>query len=585
MFNSKVKQEPVKKATHINDSSFISYCPLASDERVVSFQDGQSVSIKRASDKHEGRFAKLTNFYFKNNHLSKEHAKIRYDQQQGFYIQDANSTFGTVLNNEKVLIAGVEHLLNTNDTVGLIMSKTSLQIKKITQEFVSANSADKEIRSIPISKFDNPTIVLNFRIEIKDSVLKLVPIERDEARVTIDAKTGLKSIYSDHAKSLINVEEIPDDTESSDNEVEVVDIDIVSNPVTKIDSVCFNGHISDDQIIEIDISDDELVSGKQTHSKENKITESDCIGDGETQKTLSRSASVEELTPTDRVESHASKMIVEVPSSEYEDDESDVNEIPEKTEFNWKEQVSDEVSDNDSSGESLDSELSNDGSSDESSDSVTVNDIKNKQDEISISSDESELSEGECGDCDQTEGDNSNSGNHEPFYPVCYRLWKDDRGSKYYNLLDKHDDADSDSESELDTESTLFGSNCDEVDDIKIAEDNKLVDSSSIDLRDDFDEITSQDQSSFNEISFPRNFCLSRKRRFDELDSFDEFGRHTPIEYSDCEFSNQPPRKKYASTESKWKTITKEVGKGLFYVFATIAALGIYGSSIANEES
>ena len=40
-----------------------------------------------------------------------------------------------------------------------------------------------------------------------------------------------------------------------------------------------------------------------------------------------------------------------------------------------------------------------------------------------------------------------------------------------------------------------------------------------------------------------RNFCLSRKRRFDELDSFDEFGRHTPIEYSDCEFSNQPPRK------------------------------------------
>ena len=41
-----------------------------------------------------------------------------------------------------------------------------------------------------------------------------------------------------------------------------------------------------------------------------------------------------------------------------------------------KEQVSDEVSDNDSSGESLDSELSNDGSSDESSDSDTVNDIK-----------------------------------------------------------------------------------------------------------------------------------------------------------------------------------------------------------------
>ena len=32
MFNSKVKQEPVKKATHINDSSFISYCPLTSDE-------------------------------------------------------------------------------------------------------------------------------------------------------------------------------------------------------------------------------------------------------------------------------------------------------------------------------------------------------------------------------------------------------------------------------------------------------------------------------------------------------------------------------------------------------------------------
>lgn len=86
-------------------------------------------------------------------------------------------------------------------------------------------------------------------------------------------------------------------------------------------------------------------------------------------------------------------------------------------------------------------------------------------------------------------------------------------------------------------------------------------------------------------LVFPVTFAYPGKRRFDELDSFDEFGRHTPIEYSDCEFSNQPPRKKHASTESKWKTITKEVGKGLFYVFATIAALGIYGSSIANEES
>ena len=61
-----------------------------------------------------------------------------------------------------------------------------------------------------------------------------------------------------------------------------------------------------------------------------------------------------------------------------------------------------------------------------------------------------------------------------------------------------------------------------------------------------------------------RNFCLSRKRRFDELDSFDEFGRHTPIEYSDCEFSNQPPRKNMQVLSPSGKQLRKRLVKVYF---------------------
>lgn len=573
MYNSKLKQETFKKTARINDSSFISYCPLSSDERIVPFINGQSVSIKRASDRQEGRFAKLTNLYFRNNHLSKEHAKIRYDREQGFYIQDANSTFGTVLNNEKVLIPGVEHLLNTNDTVGLIMSKTSLQIKKITEEFISANSTDKDIRSIPISEFDNPTIVINFRIDIKDSILKLIPIERGGDQVANYTKADKEPVLVASTDSTDRVNEIPDDSESSSDEVEVVDIGIVSNTVTENDNSCLNGHNSDDEIIVIDVSDedleDHLVSEKPSHLEDNEITKSDHLKNTETQ-----GSSVGALSPTDRIESPVSKMIVEVPSSEHEVDDSGINV---NTKRNWKGNNSNEISHNCSSGEFSESEISSISSSDDFSDSDIVDEIKNRQDEISILCDESELTKGEFGEYDQSDGDNNDRRSNEQLDTFCYKSRKDDHDSKYYSLLEKCDHDHSDFESELDVESTLFGSNCDKIDDIEIPEDNKLVRTGSQEFGDDYDETMSLDQS--------RSGCSSRKRRYEEIDNLEDLEHHTSIEYSDCESTNQPPRKKHASIESKWKTFTKEVGKGLFYVFATIVALGVYGSSIANEES
>ena len=46
---------------------------------------------------------------------------------------------------------------------------------------------------------------------------------------------------------------------------------------------------------------------------------------------------------------------------------------------------------------------------------------------------------------------------------------------------------------------------------------------------------------------------------------------------------DMPPRKKQASEDSKLKGVLKEMAKGLFYVAATITALGIYGSTLEEN--
>lgn len=47
--------------------------------------------------------------------------------------------------------------------------------------------------------------------------------------------------------------------------------------------------------------------------------------------------------------------------------------------------------------------------------------------------------------------------------------------------------------------------------------------------------------------------------------------------------TDMPLRKKHIREDSKVKTIAKEVAKALFYVAATITALGIYGSKLEEN--
>ena len=121
----------------LSDQSLVPSDGTITNERVIMFSHGQSVPVRRSSLKQEDRIAKLTNLYFRNNHLSKEHAIIRYDENDGFFIKDTNSTFGTVLNRDKVLIPDIEFPLKNNDEIGFIMSKPSLQIKRLSNLIVA----------------------------------------------------------------------------------------------------------------------------------------------------------------------------------------------------------------------------------------------------------------------------------------------------------------------------------------------------------------------------------------------------------------------------------------------------------------
>ncbi|KAI5954779.1 m [Candida theae] len=178
---------------------------MLTNERILVLQDGEEAHVKRVSSRGGDRVATITNLFFKNKHLSKQHATVRYDKNDGYTIEDTNSTFGTIIN-DSVIKHNVRHQLKNKDTLGFILSKPSSKIKEVFKAFDS----DWEHKSIPLAEFDSPKVSMQFEVVINNSVLKLVPSSSEE--------TGRGSDFTIE-DSVTNISTF-DNTESAVNDAE-----------------------------------------------------------------------------------------------------------------------------------------------------------------------------------------------------------------------------------------------------------------------------------------------------------------------------------------------------------------------------
>lgn len=154
----------------VNEVSF-------SDERLIDYDDGQLIYVRRGSQRDSRRVIGKDNLNFDNSHLSKEHACFQY-RNGALYVKDCGSTFGTTVN-DKFIVANRWHLLESCDTIGLIVSKPSTWIAKIVKKFPDHDD-------IPLEEFSNPPIGLKLCFEYLDDKLKfsVVRIDRDHESVS-----------------------------------------------------------------------------------------------------------------------------------------------------------------------------------------------------------------------------------------------------------------------------------------------------------------------------------------------------------------------------------------------------------------
>lgn len=144
--------------------------PGVGAERVLTFDEGQETYVRRASSKDSNRWPLLTNLNFKNTHLSKTHAIVRFRDGK-FQIRDESSTFGTVINND-FLMPGEDNWadLNEGDLLGFILTKPSGSIRAVREE------GGDDTQFIPLEKFKSPSLGLLFKIGVDSNTISFTPV-------------------------------------------------------------------------------------------------------------------------------------------------------------------------------------------------------------------------------------------------------------------------------------------------------------------------------------------------------------------------------------------------------------------------
>ncbi|EGV62347.1 hypothetical protein CANTEDRAFT_115811, partial [Yamadazyma tenuis ATCC 10573] len=120
--------------------------PSCVTTRKITLYRDDLVSVRRASDNDFNRTAAPDNLFFKSSLLSKNHAILSYTNSK-VYIQDTESSFGTVLNNKYVNF-GSKVEIKDGDSVGFVIYKPYNFIRQKLDE-----DAYIDIDLVPLSVF------------------------------------------------------------------------------------------------------------------------------------------------------------------------------------------------------------------------------------------------------------------------------------------------------------------------------------------------------------------------------------------------------------------------------------------------
>lgn len=130
-------------------------------DRSLTLEGGQTAYIKRASNRDKSRTAEADNLYFHHNQVSKQHAEL-VNKDGRLYIKDVGSSFGTIVNDE--FIRDLTEVKD-QDVIGLSMSKSLDSIYRVL-----ANTAVPALQPIRLAHFNNPKIMLSFRVSVGNNI-------------------------------------------------------------------------------------------------------------------------------------------------------------------------------------------------------------------------------------------------------------------------------------------------------------------------------------------------------------------------------------------------------------------------------
>lgn len=464
------------------------------DERLINYDDEKLIYVRRGSQRDSRRVISRDNLNFDNSHLSKEHACFQY-KNGALYVKDCGSTFGTTVN-DKFIVANKWHVLESCDTIGLIVSKPSTWIAKIVKKFPDHDD-------IPLEEFSNPPIGLKLRFAYLDDKLKfgVVRDDRDHESVSevVPIDVSMNETYDTDAYYFDNCLEVgkkhPHEcacaerscTEGNEDEVEP-ESKFNNNPD---DTGKSNDFITHEEVSQLDCKDIECNADLDIHEPHLEVS--------------------------------ITQEVIDAKSENLDDEESCsfghfTSELISDSEIASDSDSLSGFSSSDSDSSSSSSSSSSSGSSSGSSSSSSISDESEPELDTSIII-ANINSDDVCADhdgwsCQNFSGFTNSNSEESTIYGLPHAI---------VPVLDRTGDS-------LDPCITSESSNTE-----------------------------------------------GRKKR-----SFDEY--QDDIQSSDEEHESK--KVKLPSTEDKFtfKSIAKEVVKGALYALATITALGVYGSTIDNQE-
>lgn len=477
-------------------------------ERMVRYDNGRVIYVRRASTKDAIRAVAKENLNFNNSHLSKQHACFQY-RDGTLYVKDCGSTFGTTVN-DKFVVSGKWYPVSQSDTIGFIVSIPSNSIAKIVSRFPDQDE-------IPLKEFSNPLVALKLRFYYECGKLVFTVVDDDESSVSRTASTN-----------------------------------VVANETYDTDAYCFGDCIHKEETHSLECLSEEKSSTEEKEDEDevectlasttdfdSNEQKEECVSQME-DYLLDCKGSVEDLQDLDVIKEPSLEIAVErelrKPKLEFPDDEEDSSFAKFSSELISEPEDSLSGFSNSSrsiSSPSPSSSSSSSSSSDSSSDSSSSS-VSSSSSNLNINSEASSLAGGYKSnpEVDTSVIENINDSDDEGCY-ICQKKWAHD---------------------------TVFGT----IDGLPTSCHSYNCGKCSISRKKE----AGLKGSNLDAKPLERRGKRSLDNRVNETIGSNED--------EEREFK----RIKLAPTQE----IAKEIAKGAFYILATITALGVYGSTLNNQE-